>query len=335
MAHEIDRTKMAHGSAMFANKPAWHGLGTVVAGCQTTADALRIAGLEWEVHKCPLLAELPDGTTKLVPDRFGTYRSDTLVPLGAVGKTYAVLQNRDAFAIMDDVVGGQLAIWDACGSLRGGRTVWALAKLPGHLEVGSSDVLEKFVCITNSHDGTAAVRIYPTAVRVVCANTLRFSLTDRVAAERRGDAVNAGLRVRHVRGDLATAADDVRQLFGMANRRLELHAEQARTMAGRGVSSAEVADYFATITADRVPAARDRIVKELHDLFVRPTNAYGFGANVWTAYNAASEYADHRLRVLGAGEVRVERRFYSRLWGGGDAFKQRAWAAACELACVV
>ena len=334
MAHEIDQTAVAQGSAMFADAPAWHGLGTVVAGAQTTEDALRIAGLDWEVSKCPLLAELPDGSQRHVPERFATYRTDTMAPLGAVGKAYAVLQNRDAFRIMDAVVGEQLAIWHTCGSLRSGRTVFALAKLPGHLEVGSRDVLEKYVIVTNSHDGSEAVRIYPTAVRVVCANTHRLAQSQRWAAKRSGDVINAGLQIRHVGRVLESAADQTRHLFGIVDRRLQVHAEQAREMQAKSLTTEQVADYFAGLVASRVADSQRRIVKELYDLFVRPTNAEGFGANVWTAYNAASEFADHKMRVVGAGEIRAERRFHSRLWGSGDAFKQTAWESARELAAV-
>jgi hypothetical protein len=63
-----------------------------------------------------------------------------------------------------------------------------------------------------------------------------------------------------------------------------------------------------------------------------PTNEGGHGANVWTAYNAASEWADHELRVTGKGDVRAERKFRSVLFGSSHAFKERAWANAIELA---
>ena len=184
MAHEIDFTTSEKGSAMFAYEPAWHGHGVVVDAAQTSADALRIAGLDWDVDLTDLEAVMPDGTRQAVPTHRATWRRDTGAVLGAVGMKYQPLQNRDAFAWMDEVVGESLAIWHTCGSLRGGRDVWMLAKLPGHIEVTDRDVIDKYVLITNNHGGTGAVRLFPTSVRVVCANTLRYavSMADRASA---------------------------------------------------------------------------------------------------------------------------------------------------------
>ena len=177
MAHEIDFTTQAQGSAMFAYTPAWHGHGTVVSEAQTSADALRIAGMDWDVALTDLEAVMPDGTRRAVGTHRATYRMDTGMALGAVGLRYQPLQNREAFAWMDEVVGESLAIWHTCGSLREGRDVWMLAKLPGNIEVCDRDVLDKYVLITNNHAGTGAVRLFPTSVRVVCANTLRLAIS--------------------------------------------------------------------------------------------------------------------------------------------------------------
>ena len=167
MAHEIDFTTQAQGSAMFAYKPAWHGFGTVVSEAQTSADALRIAGLDWDVRLTDLAAIMPDGSHQPIDTHRATMRTDTGAALGAVGLRYQPLQNREAFAWMDEVVGGDdpLAMWHTCGSLRSGKRVWMLAKMPGHVEVTDTDVLDKYVLITNSHDGTGAVRLFPTSVR--------------------------------------------------------------------------------------------------------------------------------------------------------------------------
>jgi phage/plasmid-like protein (TIGR03299 family) len=331
MAHEIDTTTNASGSVMLANTPAWHGLGTVVDGAQTSADALRIAGLDWEVGTADLAAVLEDGTTRMVPDRRATYRTDTGAALGAVGRTYRVLQNREAFAWLDDVVGEQLAMWHTCGSLQGGRAVWALAKLPTTLEVSDRDVLEKYVLVTNRHDGLGAVRLFPTSVRVVCANTLRFAGHQQQTAERRGDKLNAGLRLCHVQSQLRDRVEQAREVLGVIDRRHEQLGELARAMAATPVSTETVVGYFEDLVINREESRRYQIVQQMRDLFDRPTNSDGFGANVWTLYNAASEFADHHTRVIGTGEIRAERRFTSRMFGAADQLKQSAWQAACQL----
>jgi phage/plasmid-like protein (TIGR03299 family) len=329
MAHEIDMTK-AGGSAMFAHKPAWHGLGTVVTEAQTSEDALRIAGLDWEVATVDLAAdfgeEAKDFRYRTVPDSRATYRTDTGAPLGAVGTRYTPLQNREAFAWMDAIVGESLAIWHTCGSLRGGRRVWMLAKLPGTLEVADKDVLEKYVLIANAHDGSGAVRLFPTNVRVVCANTLRLAMS--------GFNADAGLALRHTAGGLSRRIEQAKELLGIVDRSHQQFADTASAMLAKPLSSRQVSEFFGKLVDDRSDRARGRLLTRLWDKFALPTNADTYGANVWTAYNAASEYADHDLRNIGTAEQRMERRFNSVMFGSADTFKQRAWTAACDLVTV-
>lgn len=333
MAHEIDFSTSEKGSAMFAYQPAWHGHGVVVDSAKTTEEALAIAGLDWEVDLTDLEAVMPDGTRRAVSTHRATWRRDTGAVLGAVGMRYKPLQNREAFDWMDQIVGESLAIWHTCGSLRGGRDVWMLAKLPGHIEVTNADVLEKYVLITNNHGGTGAVRLFPTSVRVVCANTLRYAtqMADRADRVADGNGEPLGVKLCHTAGALAARVEKARRVLGVIEKAHEGFGAAARRMTQQGLSSRRVSDYFGTLVEGRSQRSRERVLGELWDRFALPTNADGHGATVWTAYNAASEWADHSLRVTGTGAVRAERRFRSALFGASHTFKERAWAGALDL----
>jgi hypothetical protein len=175
------------------------------------------------------------------------------------------------------------------------------------------------------------VRLFPTSVRVVCANTLRFAGHQQQTAERRGDKLNAGLRLCHVQSQLRDRVEQAREVLGVIDRRHEQLGELARAMAATPVSTETVVGYFEDLVINREESRRYQIVQQMRDLFDRPTNSDGFGANVWTLYNAASEFADHHTRVIGTGEIRAERRFTSRMFGAADQLKQSAWQAACQL----
>lgn len=333
MAHEIDFTTQAQGSAMFAYKPAWHGFGTVVSEAQTSVDALRIAGLDWTVALTDLAAIMPDGSHQPIDTHRATMRTDTGAALGAVGLRYQPLQNRDAFAWMDEVVGESLAIWETCGSLRGGRDVWMLAKLPGNLEVCDRDVLDKYVLITNNHAGTGAVRLFPTSVRVVCANTLRLAISE-VDTNKSDAGLPLGLKLFHTAGSLGKRVQKARELLGVIGKSHDEFAQAARSMLAKSLNTQQVSDYFGGLVENRSDRNRGKVLTQLWDRFALPTNEGGYKSNVWTAYNAASEWADHELRVTGKGEKRMERKFRSCLFGSAHSFKERAWAAACEMATV-
>jgi phage/plasmid-like protein (TIGR03299 family) len=331
MAHEIDFTTQAQGSAMFAYQPAWHGFGTVVSEAQTSADALRIAGLDWTVALTDLAAIMPDGSHQPIDTHRATMRTDTGAALGAVGMRYQPLQNREAFAWMDEVVGEQLAIWHTCGSLRQGKDVWMLAKLPGNLEVCDRDVLDKYVLITNNHAGTGAVRLFPTSVRVVCANTLRLAISE-VDSNKSDAGLPLGLKLFHTAGSLGRRVQKAKELLGVIGKSHDEFATAARSMLAKSLNTQQVSDYFGGLVENRSDRNRDKVLGQLWDRFALPTNEGGFKSNVWTAYNAASEWADHELRVTGKGEKRMERKFRSCLFGSAHFFKERAWAGAIEMA---
>lgn len=334
MAHEIDFTTQAQGSAMFAYQPAWHGFGTVVSEAQTSTDALRIAGLDWDVRLTDLAADMGEGEEnryRSISTHRATYRADTGMALGAVGLRYQPLQNREAFAWMDEVVGEQLAIWHTCGSLKQGRRVWMLAKLPGHVEVTDRDLLDKYVLVTNSHDGTGAVRLFPTSVRVVCANTLRLAVG--MADRNKGDSgLPLGLKLFHTAGGLSRRVAKARELLGVISNAHDGFGEVARQMIATPLNTQQVSDYFGTLVERRSDRSQSKVLTQLWDRFALPTNEGGYKSNVWTAYNAASEWADHELRVTGKGDVRMERKFRSVLFGSAHSFKETAWANAIELA---
>src|SRR5439155_1483381 len=95
-------------------------------------------------------------------------------------------QNVDALRFLDGLIGSSLH-FETAGSLYGGRRVWALARLPEHVEVGG-DPTGVHVLITNSHDGSSAVQAAVTPVRVVGQTTLDWGLRVKGAGRTRAEA---------------------------------------------------------------------------------------------------------------------------------------------------
>ena len=62
------------------------------------------------------------------------------------------------------------------GYLKNGEVIWLLARLPSDIRVRGDDILETYLLFTNSHDGSVAIDIRLTTVRVVCQNTLSLAL---------------------------------------------------------------------------------------------------------------------------------------------------------------
>jgi uncharacterized protein DUF932 len=134
-------------------EPAWHRLGTVVQQAQTSTEAIQLAGLDWTVNKRNIAAALPDGAWQPVDGQYAMIRSDTNAALGVVGEWYRPFQNADAFALMDNIVGEKLALFETAGSLKGGKRVWMMARLPREVRAAGEDVIHPYVLLTNTHDG--------------------------------------------------------------------------------------------------------------------------------------------------------------------------------------
>jgi len=159
---------------MYVGEKPWHGLGTRLENAATSAEAIKAAGLDWNVTKQPLFLE---GGMQL-ERALATVREDTGAVLGVVGKVYQPLQNKDAFSFFDAVVGIKEAMYHTAGALGKGECVWILAKLPGVVRVVGDDITEKYLLLTNRHDGWGSATVMFTPIRVVCQSAIRSAETN-------------------------------------------------------------------------------------------------------------------------------------------------------------
>jgi phage/plasmid-like protein (TIGR03299 family) len=169
-------------AVMVVGEPAWHRLGTILSKPATAKEAIQSAHLGWEVIKQPLFAG--EAEHHRIAGHFAIVRDDDwsrkkATVLGIVGESYTPVQNREAFAFFDPIVGDEAAVYHTAGALGDGQRVWILAKLPEDIRVIGDDITQKYLLLSNSHDGNSAVQIKFTPIRVVCQNTLTMALSQR------------------------------------------------------------------------------------------------------------------------------------------------------------
>lgn len=170
-----------NGKTAFAStKKAWHNLGQIVDSAMTSKEALELAQLDYNVIKTFMFVEGLDdnnNTVKItVPNKYATVREDNGEILGIVGNDYKVLQNTEAFEFFDGIIGDKYAMFETAGALGNGNRVFMTAKLPTDIIVANDDVVNKYLLLCNSHDGSKGVEIMFTPIRVVCNNTLTAAL---------------------------------------------------------------------------------------------------------------------------------------------------------------
>ena len=220
MAHNLNFNERTGRYSFFSvQEKAWHGLGQIVTDYPTSAEAIKQAGLDYEVIKSPLYtnaSNIIDPTDSLeirdnevnVPNYFATIRTDNNNVLGVVGKEYHIVQNREAFSFFDAIVGGTDGIlYETAGALGNGERIFITAKLPDYIRVGNGDdVTEKYIFLTTSHDGSGSITAAFTPVRIVCQNTLNASLRN----------MSNVVRIRHTSG-AKQRLENAHKVMGLAN----------------------------------------------------------------------------------------------------------------------
>ena len=155
----------------YVRETPWHGLGTKVNEAPDSRTALTAAGLDWEVLQEPI--HMADG--KPIGGYKVNVRNTDRRVLGVVSDRYKIVQNREAFAFTDALLGEGVR-YETAGSLQEGKKVWLLAKLP-HEYIISGDRISPYLVFFNSHDGSGAIKAALTPIRVVCQNVIRHFLS--------------------------------------------------------------------------------------------------------------------------------------------------------------
>jgi phage/plasmid-like protein (TIGR03299 family) len=290
---------------MFVGATPWHGLGNQVESDITVADAIVAAGLDWEVGLKDL--QTVDG----VPvNHRATYRKTDGSILGVVGPRYTPLQNRDSFDWFQPFLdAGECALHTA-GSLHSGQKVWVLAQLNrDNSEIVAGDEVSKFILLSNSHDGTTAIRVGYTPIRVVCANTLAWAHSN----------TNSQLiRIRHTRSSKSNL-ENVRDIMDNINAGFEATAEQFRFLASKDFNQADIRKYVKVMlgiegTVDGDIKTRTRnIMDEILALVEGPKqSATNVRGTWWAAYNGYNEYLNYN-------KGRTEDNRLDSLWFGANA----------------
>lgn len=197
MAHNLFYNEQTGKHSFFSVKEkAWHGLGQIIENYPNSAEALKFAGLDYEVVKRPNIHRLDNGTEIISDNSFYSYRPDTGAVLGdKLGADYEVVQNTEAFAFFDAIVGGDGIQYETAGALGKGERIFITAKLPDYIKVGREDLIEQYIFLTTSHDGYGSITAAFTPVRVVCRNTLNAALKNHSNCIKIRHTVNAKERL--------------------------------------------------------------------------------------------------------------------------------------------
>jgi phage/plasmid-like protein (TIGR03299 family) len=296
MAHELER--LANGQTAFASarQSAWHQLGTITEQCMTADEIMTKAFLGgWKVRKITVQGvEVTDDGVQIIecPDKWMTVRTNIITgvtePLGIVGDDYQIVQNEQVAEMLDHLVDESGAHFETAGSLRGGKSVFVTMKLPNTMKVAGLDAMDLYLAATTSHDGTQALRVDATPVRIVCANTQR-------AAFERTKGTYTFRHTSSVRSQIAQA----REAMGLMWRYLDAFQAEAEKMINESLSMGQFEKVVARLwplADDASEQTRNNHKKRSATLryLIRDADTQkAVKGTRWAGYQAITEYVDH------------------------------------------
>ena len=273
----------ANVESMFCvRETPWHGLGTRVQEAPSSSEALIKAGLDWNVVQEPIYTE----TEELIEGYKANVRDSDRKILGVVTDRYKVIQNQEAFAFTDELLGEGVR-YETAGSLQGDKKVWLLAHMP-HEYIISGERISPYLLFSNTHDGSGAIKVALTPIRVVCQNTLNLALSQ---ASRSWSMIHTG----NIQNKLQEAKDT---LF-MAEKYMDNLGKEFETLRMQSMTDKQVMEFIETLLPieDNATSQQKRNMKRLQeDMKMRYFDApdlQDVGRNAYRFINAVSDFATH------------------------------------------
>ena len=329
---------MAHlmQSMAYVGETPWHSLGNALPSRQSIDVWAEKAGMDWKICETPVRFMAGEagglGVIQTFEDQKVLYRSDTKTALSVVGGRYQVVQPKEVLEFYRDLTEVSGFELETAGVLKEGRKFWALAKTGKSTALKGSDVVNGYLLLATSCDGTLATTATPTTIRVVCHNTLTIALNGATSA----------IRVPH---STSFDAQAVKKQLGVAVSNWDSFMYRMKTLAERKVKTHEAMNYFLKVICQPSgmdsyhghqghldPAAKlvnERALKKVQALY----DGQGRGAELtsaqgtaWGLLNAVTEFVDHERRAR-SQEYRLD----SAWFGQGANLKQRALDQALQL----
>mgnify|MGYP002551023312 FL=1 len=266
----------------YTREKPWHGLGTMVAEAPNSKDALRLAGLNWKVLQEPVYTE----NKELIQGYKANVRDTDRKVLGVVTDRYKVIQNEEAFAFTDTLL-GEGVCYETAGSLQEGRRVWMLARLPREFIIGGERI-SPYMVFSNTHDGSGAVKTALTPIRVVCNNTLNLALR---TAKRSWSMIHTG--------DISGKIEEAKNTLLLADEYMTALGQEFENLRKIKLSEKQVLDYIKILLPmeENYSLLQKRGVEKLRaDMKMRYFDAPDLkdvGNNGYRFVNAVSDFATH------------------------------------------
>ncbi len=309
MAHEIEIIDGVAQMAYVGNTP-WHGLGKSVPNDLSPEQMLEAAGLNWSVEKKDIF--LSDGT--MLNDKALVRSTDNKV-LSVVSKNWNEVQNLEAFQFFDDFVKAGDMEMHTAGSLKDGKMIWALAKIKESFTLFGDDTIDNYLLFSNPHEFGKTIEIRVINTRVVCMNTLSFSLKEKTKHQ---------VKLNHRRkfdGDL------VKETLGISSEILNDYKKQAEFLGSKYYTKENMKLFYDTIfPSTNEDKEHSRNSEKMIGIIETQPGAYFAEGTFWSLFNSITYYTNHLACR------NQDNRLHSLWYGNNSVINKKALNLALQMA---
>ncbi|MEI3299685.1 MAG: DUF932 domain-containing protein [Eubacterium sp.] len=263
-------------------KPTWKGLGINVAEARSSEEALAMSGLDWDVYQQTMTA---DNGIPIMGYKANIRDVDDQL-LGVVTDKYQVVQNKEAFAFTDELL-GQGVRYETAGMLQDGRKTWILARLPQRYQM-LGDWVDPFLVFYNSHDGSGSIKVALTPIRVTCQNSLNLALRK----------ANRVWSTKHT-GEIHSRMDDARETLFRAEEYMDELNREMNRLADISFTDKAVEQFIEELipVPKNASSQQERNVRrlrnDLKDRYYKAPDLRHLAGNGYKLINAVSDFATH------------------------------------------
>jgi hypothetical protein len=319
MSHELE-TIIVDGQtvASFAfsggRANIWHRLGQQFGAADKLMDAqeaMRLAHMDrnlrivdfpnvdgvehWSIDRPSIvvlegkIAVTDDGQILNIPDKV----------VGLAGNQasqgHADLSMLDRFQLAEEAIHAShgAAVWSTAGLLRDGRQGFATMEAPPIIidPNGIADIVQQYLTVTWSFDGSRATELGHSEIRVVCANTLAMHDASKGKSVIKVKATSGAYdRMRLAAEHWSLAQDEGKALALRAERMLAI-PNGKQVLKGLcedvlGINAKEAG------LSKRATTIRENKLDELRVIYAASTNSAAVGNNGYAAFQTVVEYLD-------------------------------------------
>ena len=286
MAHQVE-------TMAYAGEVPWHGLGVPVSDDLTPQQIQTKAGLDWIVEKRDIFVKDNFGDDIRIPGKKALTRSSDDRVFDLVGDDWNPIQNTQAFEFFNEYVAAGDMTMETAGALNDGRRVFALAKVKESFSILGDDKVDSYLLFSNPHEYGRAIDIRFTPIRVVCNNTLTFSLQS---------ASKNFVKLNH---RTLFDADLVKQQMGLASEKFAMYKDMAEFLSTRKFTVENLIKYYNDVFPHTYAKGKLKEIKAKEDLSLNAKTAFEvletqpgaeYGAGTWwSALNSVTYMTDHTM----------------------------------------